>query len=315
MSHRNSSMADVNMFRADVLTGLSQSQKTVPCRWLYDEKGAEFFDRITQLDEYYLTRTELSILKSNLEGIAEFMGKGVPIVEYGAGSGLKSELVLGAVMPEEYFPVDISESFLATVAERIRERYSSIQVTPIVGNFMADLPLLACPAVRRTAFFPGSTVGNLNDAEVDAFLHRMREHTLDGGRALIGFDLCQCSDVLLPAYNDSEQVTAAFNLNILERINRELGADFCIDNFAHEARWNEYISAIEMHLVSRIRQRVHISDSVFLFEVGETIITEWSRKFALNDIAALTERNGWRLARTWQDPDCRFVLAGLEKYS
>jgi len=312
MAHGSGTLNTVATFRIDVLTGLSQQQKTLPCRWLYDAVGSALFERISSLDEYYLTRIELQVLESYLTEIADFMGHGVPIIEYGAGSDLtKIELVLKAVHPVEYLPVDISEAALAA-AERLRRRYPAMRLTAIVGDFMTELPSLAPVTNRRTAFFPGSTIGNLSDPEIDSFFDRMSRHTGKAGRAIIGFDMCQRVEVLIPAYNDREGVTAAFNLNILHRANRELGADFRVTDFHHEAIWNERLRAMEMRLVSDTHQQAHIADRIFTFEPGEAIITEWSRKFLLTDIAELAERNGWRLRRTWCDADSRFALAGLE---
>lgn len=304
--------AGLAAFRADVLTGLAKRQKSIPCRWLYDDRGSDLFEQITGLDEYYPTRTEQRILTDNLADIAEFMGRGVPIVEYGAGSALKTEAVLGAVEPAEYLPVDISENMLLDTARRIEARFPAIRVTPVVGDFMnASLPPLR-EATRRTAFFPGSTIGNLDDGEIDALFGRMREHVGPGGRAVIGMDLRKSLDVLLPAYDDRRGVTAAFDLNVLRRMNRELGGTFALERFRHEARWNEQRSAVEMHLVSLLPQSVDVAGESFAFEEGETIHTESSRKFSVADMAAIASRNGWQLVRSWQDAEDLFALVGFE---
>lgn len=299
-------------FRADVLAGLARRPRSIPCRWLYDDRGSTLFEEITGLAEYYPTRTEHRILTDNLTDIAGFMGRHVPIVEYGAGSALKTELVLGAAMPAEYLPVDISENMLRETARRIVGRFPTIRVTPVVGDFMnAALPTLG-GGRTRTAFFPGSTIGNLEDGEIDALFARMREHVGSEGRALIGMDLRKPLNVLLPAYDDSRGVTAAFDLNLLHRINRELDGTFVPDRFRHQARWNEQRSAVEMHLVSLMPQQVAVAGVTFEFAEGETIHTESSRKFSIADMGDIASRNGWRLARTWLDADRLFALAGFE---
>ncbi len=299
-------------FRADVLAGLANRPKTIPSRWLYDDRGSILFEEITGLEEYYPTRTEQAILTGHLAEIADFMGTNVPVVEYGAGSALKTELVLGAVSPAEYLPIDISENMLRDTAYRIAARYPAIRVTPVAGDFMsAPLPPLA-PGERRSVFFPGSTIGNLDDRAIDALFLRMREHTGAQGRAVIGMDLRKPLDVLLPAYDDARGVTAAFDLNVLRRINRELEGDFRIDRFRHEARWNEATSAVEMHLVSLGRQQATVAGQTFTFAEGETIHTESSRKFTTADMEAIAARNGWRLTRTWMDAQALFSLAGFQ---
>lgn len=299
-------------FRADVLAGLAQHPKSIPCRWLYDDRGSALFEQITDLEEYYPTRTEHGILTENLADIADFMGASVPVVEYGAGSAVKTELILGAVSPAEYLPVDISENMLRETARRIAGRFPAIRVTPVVGDFMsASLPALEQGA-RRTAFFPGSTIGNLEDGEIDALFRRMREHVGPQGRAVIGMDLRKPLDVLLPAYDDGKGVTAAFDLNLLHRINRELGGTFEPDRFRHEARWNERRSAVEMHLVSILPQQAEVAGVAFTFAEGETIHTESSRKFSIADMGDIASRNGWQLARTWTDAGSLFALAGFQ---
>lgn len=303
--------AHADEFLADVIDGLSRPRKALPCRWLYDQRGSELFEAITRLPEYYPTRVETGILADQLEEIARFAGPRRPIVEYGAGSGRKSELLISAIHPETYLPVDISQSTLAETAERLADRFPGTRVLPVTADFMADFALPDGVVPRRTVFFPGSTIGNLDDAQIDVLLRRMHGHAGPGGRAIIGIDLRKPLDVLLPAYADAAGVTAQFNSNLLVRANRELGADFDLAAFTHEARWNEAASAVEMHLVSTAPQQVHLAGQTFAFAPGETIHTETSRKFDLFAFRLTAERCGWSTARTWTDRRQLFALIGL----
>jgi dimethylhistidine N-methyltransferase len=302
-------------FRADVLAGLGRSPKTLPSRWLYDDRGSELFEQITQLPEYYPTRTETAILRERAGEIAAFCGPRALLIEYGAGAGVKTEIVLGALQnPALYLPVDIAGDFLVASAARIERRFPYIEIRPVVADFTddfdlpADLPRLA----PRAAFFPGSTIGNLAPEDAVAFLRRVRGHVGGGGRAIVGVDLRKEIDVLVRAYDDSAGVTAAFNLNLLERINRELGGDFDLARFAHEARWNPDSSAIEMHLVSLEAQQATIDGRTVRFAAGETIHTEDSRKYSTGGFEALAAAAGWRVAHVWTDQEGLFALFGLQ---
>jgi len=308
-----SKLSQHEAFRADVLAGLSQRQKTLPSRWLYDQRGSELFEEITRLDEYYLTRTETSILRRHAGEMAAFCGDHVVLLEYGAGAGVKSEILIGALKaPRMYVPIDIAADFLAQTAERVRDRFPGLVTRPIIADFTADFDIPSdIPAHPRAAFFPGSTLGNLGGSEAAALLRRMREHVGGHGEAIIGVDLRKDVGTLIAAYDDRRGVTAEFNLNLLRRINRELEGDLDIMAFAHEARWNEPESAIEMHLVSRKPQVATVAGRSFAFAQGETIHTETCRKF---DVAAFTraaQRSGWRVDRIWSDPAELFAVFGL----
>jgi dimethylhistidine N-methyltransferase len=301
-------------FRADVIAGLSAPAKTLPARWLYDDRGSELFERITTLPEYYPTRTETAVLREHAAEIATFCGPRAVLVEYGAGAGLKTEILLGALEnPALYVPVDIAGDFLVESASRIEQRFPYIEIRPVVADFTEDFDLPAdLPRLTpRVAFFPGSTIGNLAPRDAVGLLQQMRRHVGAAGRAVIGFDRKKDVSTLVRAYDDAAGVTAAFNLNLLERINRELDGDVGVERFAHEARWNADESAIEMHLVSREAQTVTVDGRAFRFEAGETIHTESSRKYALEDVARLAEASGWRVERTWTDPDGMFAVVGL----
>lgn len=303
-------------FRADVIEGLSKPQKTLPSRWLYDDRGSELFEEITQLPEYYPTRTETAILRDEAAAIADFAGPRATLIEYGAGAGVKTEIVLAALdRPAAYVPVDIAGDFLMGSADRIERRFPTLDVRPVVADFTDDfdLPDDLPRSDRRVGFFPGSTIGNLSTAEAKAFLRRVRGHVGSGGRAIIGADLRKALPTLIAAYDDAAGVTAAFNLNLLARANAELGATFDLAAFAHEARWNETDSAIEMHLVSLAEQTVALDGRSFRFASGETIHTESSRKYALEAFERLAAESGWRVARRWTDSGQLFALLGLEQ--
>ncbi len=304
-------------FAADVRAGLARPQKTVPSGWLYDDRGSALFEEITGLPEYYPTRTERSILKTNANALADFFGERATLIEYGAGASLKTEIVLAALQtPRLYVPIDIAGDFLDAAAARLRTRFADLAIQPVVADFTNefDLPETLPAAGPRGAFFPGSTLGNLAPADAIALLKRMHRHTATpdmAGRAVIGIDLRKSLDRLLPAYNDAAGVTAAFNKNLLHRINRELDGNFDVDAFDHDARWNEEASAVEMHLVSRTAQSVQIGGATFAFNAGETIHTESSRKYTRAGFEEIAQDAGWVVSQVWTDADELFALVGL----
>lgn len=305
----------IDPFLQDVLTGLARDQKTVPSRWLYDARGSRLFDDITELDEYYPTRTELTILNEQAAAIAEAIGPDAVIVEYGAGSLLKVRILLDALeRPKAFVPVDISSEHLKGAADELKSVYGDLDVYPVAADFM-DTNLgsnLPSGGGRRAGFFPGSTMGNLLDKDIDSFLRTTREDLGDGACFIIGLDQPKSPDILVPAYDDAKGVTADFNLNLLRRINRELGGNFDPDSFEHEARWNSADSRIEMHLRSLKAQSVEVAGRIFEFEKGETIHTENSRKIALDRFAKMAESAGWELTRKWTDAKGLFAVVLLE---
>ena len=303
-------------FSGDVLSGLAQSPKRLPSRWLYDDHGSKLFEEITQLDEYYLTRTETGILRQFSREIAGFCGGNVTLLEYGAGAGLKTELLIEALhRPAFYVPIDIAGDFLKHTVARFERRFPELTTRPITADFTSDFAMPDwIPSARRVAFFPGSTIGNLDAGEVAKFLHGIRSHVGAGGRALIGVDLCEAPAVLIPAYNDAAGVTARFNRNLLTRINRELGGNFDIERFQHSVRWNQAEAAIEMHLLSTVDQSVTVSGRTFEFSAGETIHTESSRKYSIADFTKLAGQQGWRVDRVWTDDKQLVGVFGLAQY-
>jgi dimethylhistidine N-methyltransferase len=304
------------LFRSDVLSGLAQSPKRLPSHWLYDDYGSELFEEITRLDEYYLTRTETGILRAFSVEIAEFCGENATVLEYGAGAGVKTELLIESLHhPRFYVPVDIAGDFLQQTAARFQRSFPELSTRPITADFTSSFAMPDwVPSAQRVAFFPGSTIGNLDANEVARFLGRIRSHVGAGGRALIGVDLCKAPSILIPAYDDAAGVTARFNLNLLTRINRELGGNFILERFQHSARWNEAEAAIEMHLLSAVDQTVTVSGRAFEFSAGETIHTESSRKYGAADFTKLAGQQGWRVDRLWIDDKQLVGVFGLSQY-
>lgn len=299
-------------FLKDVIEGLSGAQKSVPSRWLYDQYGSELFERITELPEYYPTRTERAILVAYATAMAHEIGPGATLIEYGAGAAVKTRLLLDALSaPCAYAPVDISENFLKDTVVSLRADYPQLPIIPVIGDFLSPIDLGSVPTEGRVGFFPGSTIGNLTDAEIIHFFRSASQSLGREAKFLLGFDLRKSESILIPAYDDAEGVTAAFNLNLLTRINRELDGTFDLSGFKHEARWNDGASQVEMHLVSVRDQTCTVAGQSFAFRRGESIHTEISRKFSLEALRETLSRSGWSIARTWQDPDAYFCLALL----
>ncbi len=308
------SVVPADSFREDVIEGLSQGQKALPPKYFYDAEGSRLFDRICGLKEYYPTRAELALTRRHLADIARFAGRGGELVEYGSGASLKTRLLLRALRPSVYVPVDISHSALAGAAQRLSREFAWLHIFAVVGDFSQPLrlPVFRQRARRRVVYFPGSTIGNLTVQEAQAFLAMSRAQVGAGGAMLIGVDLKKDANVLHAAYNDARGVTARFNLNLLARINRELGADFDLRRFRHYAFYNAPLGRIEMHLVSLARQAVRIGRHRFEFERGETIHTENSYKYAVEEFRALAAQAGFKGAKLWQDRQQLFALHGLE---
>ncbi|MEL7454304.1 MAG: L-histidine N(alpha)-methyltransferase, partial [Pseudomonadota bacterium] len=232
--------ATTSRFHEDIIAGLSANQKTIPSQWLYDEKGSKLFEEITRLPEYYPTRTETEILRSHADQLTSRINAEAVLIEYGAGASEKTRILLDQ-LPDlsAYVPIDVSEDFLAETAQDLRESYPGLKVEPVVADFLGDIKMPPLPENQRVGFFPGSTIGNLSDPEIHAFL--IRAHRLIGGSGafILGVDLRKPIDILIPAYDDAAGITAAFNLNLLHRANRELGADFEPSKFRHRSLWNE----------------------------------------------------------------------------
>jgi dimethylhistidine N-methyltransferase len=297
-------------FLEDVLTGLSGSPKTLPPKYFYDERGSKLFDEICELPEYYPTRTELAMLKASGPEIAARVGPDAAIVEYGSGSGRKTAVLVEAVRPLSYVAIDISEEQLRLAVAELAAAFPHVRMIALCADYTKplDLPLDRINARKRLVFFPGSTIGNFSVPEALAFLRNARTVAGPGGAMLVGVDLKKDVSLLHAAYNDARGVTAAFNLNVLRRMNEELGADFDLDGFEHRAFYNASEGRIEMHLVSGRRQRVRIGPSTFLFEAGETIHTENSCKYTVEEFQSLAREAGFDAEHCWIDPDGLFSL-------
>jgi dimethylhistidine N-methyltransferase len=296
-------------FEADVLEGLSRPQKTLAPKYFYDEIGSALFEAICRTPEYYPTRVETALLTKVAAELAPYIAPGAALVELGSGASEKTKLILDAAPTVGlYVPIDISVEALAAAAARIGASYPRLQVAPIAADFTRPFrhtALNGAPSVL--GFFPGSTIGNFTPAEARRFLSGA--HALLGPRAtfLIGVDLVKDLDILRAAYNDAAGVTAAFNLNVLARMNRELGGDFQLDRFTHRAIWNADLSRIEMHLESVEGQAVRVAGRVFHFERGETLHTENSHKFTVAAFTALALSAGWRVKTCWTSDDQPFA--------
>lgn len=311
---RSAGAPDVHAeFLADVLAGLSRPQKEIPCKWLYDARGSALFEHICDLEEYYPTRTELGIMEGQVRSMVELLGPGCALVEYGSGSGLKTRLLLEHLRPAVYVPVDISAPALAATSERLARACPEVPVLPVCADFTKplDLPLDGVSARRRCVYFPGSTIGNFHKPEMVGFLGEVARQCGPGGGLLIGVDLRKERVVLERAYDDARGVTAAFNQNLLVRANRELGADFRLDRFRHEAVWDDRLGRVEMHLVSTVEQAVRVGGRLFRFALGESIWTESSYKYELREFAVLAALAGWRCERVWTDERAWFSVQYL----
>ena len=300
-------------FREDVIAGLSLPQKSLPPKYFYDRAGSRLFERICRLREYYPTRVELALTRANLGAIARFAGRSVALVEYGSGESLKTRLLLRALRPAAYIPVDISEDALRAAERRLRREFPWLDIRAVQGDFGHPLALRldAQRRGRTLVYFPGSTIGNLTPAEAHAFLGMTRGQVGGRGAMLVGVDMKKDPTVLHAAYNDAKGVTAAFNLNLLARINRELGGDFVLARWAHYAFYNASLGRIEMHLASLARQHVRIGRHRFAFDRGETIHTENSYKYSVEEFQALARSAGFRAAKLWTDARGYFSLHGL----
>jgi len=299
---------------SEVLRGLLASPKSLPPKLFYDAYGAELFERITTLPEYYLTRAELEILEERASDIARLAGPACTLVEYGSGAGRKVRLLLDAMQsPSTYVPIDICAEQLTAVAEEIAAAYPKLVVWPIAADYTMPLVLPAIASSgRRMAFFPGSTIGNLSPDEATEFLNQVRRTVGPNGALLLGVDRVKSSWVLNAAYNDARGVTAAFNINVLRRLNREIGADFRLDCYSHHAFFNEAANRVEMHLVSAVAQTVAVAGARVHFRAGETIWTESSYKYDRTRLNALATAAGFAVRRLWTDAASRFWVAFLE---
>ena len=296
-------------FRADVHAGLSQQQKAIPARWFYDATGSALFEDITALPEYYPTRSETDLLTRHAADIAAAIGPGRAVVELGSGSSAKTPLLLGAIAPAAYVPVDISGDFLRDSSAVLAARFPGLPIYPVEADFTqrVDLPREIGP-LPKLGFFPGSTIGNMVARTAVDLLRHWRATLGDGSLLLIGIDRIKDVAILERAYDDPAGVTAAFNLNLLERINRELGGDLPVEDFVHRAVWNDIYARIEMHLVAACDMAFTIDGHRYTMAAGETIHSENSHKYGPRDANLLLRAGGWTPIATWDDADPAFAL-------
>jgi dimethylhistidine N-methyltransferase len=301
-------------FYAEVIAGLQREDKNLPCKFFYDERGSKLFDAICELDEYYPTRTETAIMRDNIDEMLTLLGPDCRLVEYGSGSSTKTRILLDhATDLTVYVPVDISRSHLLHTARLLSCDYPHLEVTPVCADYTEHftLPAPASHVSRTVVYFPGSTIGNFHPKHAQYFLAQIAELCGEGGGLLIGVDLKKDTKLLNAAYNDRRGVTADFNLNLLTRINRELGADFNLGQFRHNAYYNADLGRIEMHIESLADQRVRIGDESIAFAKGETIHTECSYKYSLRDFENLAAAAGFVVNTVWTDPNELFSVQYL----
>jgi dimethylhistidine N-methyltransferase len=300
-------------FADAVMKGLSAARKRLPCQYFYDAAGSELFEEITRLEEYYPTRTETAILREHAQAMAKPAGHNAVLVEFGSGSSRKTELVLAALdAPRAYVPVDVSQSALDEAWGRLERRFPGLEIVPVNASFCEALRLpQRVVSHRKVGFFPGSTIGNFDPPDAGRLLAHFGRVLGPGARLIVGVDLDKDARRLEAAYDDARGVTARFNLNLLERINRELGGDFAIAQFAHRAIYDREFKRIEMHLVSRVRQSVRVLGRSFQFAAGESIHTENSYKYSVEQFRALAQGAGWQPARAWTDPNRDFSVHEL----
>jgi dimethylhistidine N-methyltransferase len=300
-------------FASAVIDGLSRPQKSLPCRFFYDARGSQLFEEITRLPEYYPTRTESRILADNAAEIVAGVPDGAILVEFGSGSSRKTEILLEH-LPRiaAYVPIDVSMSALEEARRRLAARFPKLEIRPMLGNFARPMALPAELALHhKTGFFPGSTIGNQTPVEAQRLLRAFRNMLAPQGRLIIGVDLKKDARTLERAYNDAAGVTAAFNLNLLARINREIAPAFDLDAFRHEAIYNQRDGRIEMHLVSKRAQEIVLLGRRFRFAVGESIHTENSYKYSLVQFQDLARSAAWQPQRVWTDTEDLFSIHEL----
>jgi dimethylhistidine N-methyltransferase len=291
-------------FRDEIIAGLSQSPRKLPCKFFYDKRGAQLFQKICELPEYYITRTELKILRLHGAEMAAALGENIELIGLGTGAGTKTRILLEELKePSVYVPIDISKEQLEKSATRFREIFPRLEVLPVCVDYLEpfELPLPRKPSARSVVYFPGSTIGNFEPEAAKEFLRRLVDLAGEGGGLLIGVDLQKDRGIIEAAYNDGAGVTAEFNLNLLIRANEELGANFDLRHWRHRAIYNSAKGRIEMYLVSEIEQDVHIEDRHLHFALGEKILTEYSYKHTPEGFAALAAEAGFEFAKMWTD--------------
>lgn len=306
--------AGIKLMYTEILEGLSKSRKELPCKYFYDERGSKLFDDICELDEYYVTRTELGIMRDNIDEISDFLGDKLMFIEYGSGSSEKIKIILDHIKGMTvYVPIDISREHLQKSAAEIDYLYNTLEVIPICTDYNKpfSIPVPRSEVTHKVVYFPGSTIGNFHKNEAVEFLKGIAKITGEHGSLLVGVDLKKDTEVLRRAYNDNQGVTAEFNLNQLRRINLELGSDFNLEDFGHDAIYNEKQGRIEMHIVSKKPQVVHLNGSTIEFHKDERIWTESSYKYSLDEFKEVANKAGFEIKKVWTDKNFLFSVQYL----
>jgi dimethylhistidine N-methyltransferase len=291
-------------FREQIIAGLSRQPRTLPSKFFYDERGSALFGKICKLPEYYITRTEMGILRANGQEIAAAAGAGIELIGLGTGAGTKTKILLHHLdSPIAYVPVDISKEQLTQSTAAFSRIFPALEILPVCTDYLEpfELPSPLRTPTRKVVYFPGSTLGNLSPKQAHTFLEKITEMAGEDGRLLIGVDLKKSKTIIERAYNDADGVTAQFNLNLFARANREVQADFDLAHWRHRAIYNEEAGRVEMHLISQAQQTVHIGEDSFWFERGEHIITEFSYKYSPDELIALAHRAGLCFEKVWTD--------------
>ncbi|MEM0927856.1 MAG: L-histidine N(alpha)-methyltransferase [Pseudomonadota bacterium] len=304
-------------FLQEVLAGFSKPQKSLSPKWLYDERGSQLFEDITQTEDYYLTRTEEQIMRTVLGELPAHLGPEPAIAEFGSGAGIKSRRLIKAVEPSVYVMIDVADEFLNASADALRQSFPSVDIHGVLGDFLQEvkLPSAFLDAPSRVGFFPGSTIGNFDKGGAEGFLAGARRDLGEGSRFLLGADLVKDEAVLIAAYDDRQQLTAEFTLNLLRRINRELGASIDVESFRHVALWNGEERRIEIYAEALADQDVVIRDQTFHFAKGERLHVENSHKFTKDSMTRLAGRAGWEVEACWTDPQDWFGVFLLKAQS
>jgi dimethylhistidine N-methyltransferase len=304
---------EIASFRADIIHGLSAAEPYISPKYFYDEAGSRLFEEICNCEEYYPTRTEVGIIRDNIDDMVKVLGQDCLLIEPGSGDSYKVRLLLDALRPIAYLPIDISKRYLQDEAQKLAAEFTWLNVHAICADFTGKLELpYHVEVTNKVAFFPGSTIGNFAPQQAVKVLEEIRMMVGDDGGLLIGVDLQKQSDILKAAYNDAKGYTAQFNKNLLARINRELQADFDLDQFQHYAFYNEDECRIEMHLVSRQDQQVVIDGHKIQFKKGQSILTEYSHKYSIESFQKLAEQSGFERVETWLDKDQLFSVHYLK---
>lgn len=318
MTHETQSDCETDQFAqkflADVLDGLSKDQKELQCKYFYDERGSKLFDQICELPEYYPTKTERKIMVANASKMAEQIGEQVMLVEFGSGSSIKTEVLLDALInPAAYVPLDISEEHLLNTAERLRQKYPNIEILPLVADFTQsfELPVASRTPSHAAVFFPGSTIGNFLPSDATAMMKTIANVLGPQGGLLIGVDLQKDPAIIEAAYNDSQGITDQFNLNVLHRVNRELGANFNVEQFRHKAIYNSDLGRVEIYVVSQCSQSVKVGEREFHFAENEQVLTEYSHKYTVDGFVELASQAGFSLHEQWTDDQRLFAVLHL----